>query len=267
MRVHSGGLPPRHAALWANALAAVDHVAGSTADAAAADDECVAFVGPWRSADAADAAPVLNAAGIVQVVPAATWVGLTRDEPGSDPGVAHLRPAGRPTLVRLVPRDAVLCAALVANGPEPLAVIAEHEDYGRQLASQLRMAGLRETPDAQAVVYCGIARNAPHGLLAGRRVYAFDGAQGFGDAHTRYLLPQRPLDGWTDEDVLAFLPPVAAAADLVTQAMQAGDRAAVRDAVWELGGFDEHGDPPERRCGAWRMDGDGLSCDAVWEAP
>src|SRR3954447_18173382 len=98
VRVHSGGLPPRHAALLADALGAVDHVPGSTAEAAAADDACVAFIGPWRSHIAAQWAPVLNAAGIVQVVPAGTWVGLTRDEPGSDPGVGTLRPAGRVTL-------------------------------------------------------------------------------------------------------------------------------------------------------------------------
>src|SRR5436190_1797530 len=77
--VHSGGLPPRHAALLADALKGVAHVADSDAEAAAADDACVAFVGPWRSQAAAQWAPVLNAAGIVQIVPAATWVGLTRD--------------------------------------------------------------------------------------------------------------------------------------------------------------------------------------------
>src|SRR3954451_7850894 len=61
VRVHSGGLPPRHAALLADALGEVDHVPGSTAEAAAADDACVAFIGPWRSHTAAKWAPVLNA--------------------------------------------------------------------------------------------------------------------------------------------------------------------------------------------------------------
>jgi hypothetical protein len=267
VRIHSGGLPPRHAALLADALAGLDHVPESTAEAAAGDDGCVAFVGPWRSQTAASWAPALNAAGIVQVVPAGTWVGLTRDEPGADPGVEKLRPSGRPTLVRGVPRDTVACAAIVANAPERLAVVHEHEDYGVQLAGQLRMVGLREAPDPEAVVYCGIAGNAPDALLTGRRVYAFDGAQGFGDAHTRFVLPYRPREGYTDDEVLAFLPPVRDAADLVRGALEAGDRGGVRDAVWELGRFDEHGDPPERRCGVWRSSGGGFTCVDVWEAP
>jgi hypothetical protein len=270
--VHSGGLPERHAAVLAETLGAagVDHVPGSTPEAAAADDACVAYVGPLRSWPAALAAPTLNAAGIVQVCPAATWVALTReDEPHGTDEAPPQRPGGRATLVRLVPRDTEVCRKLVENAPERrLAVVEEHESYGRQLGRQLRMVGLEEEPgEPDAVVYCGLAENAPHGLLAGRRVYAFDGAQGFGDAHTRYVLANLPREGWSDEDVRAFVPQAADAGELVAKAVAQGgaDREAVRRAVWAIGGFDEHGDPPDPRVGVWRPGADGgLTCETVW---
>ena len=227
-RIHSGGFPTRHAALLAETLRDVDHMANSTAQRAAADDQCEVFIGPWRSHDAAQVAPVLREAGIAQICPAATWDGVD--------GV-----------IRLVPPDSVVCAALVANAPEPLAVVAEHEDYGRLLAGLLREAGLEEKPGAEAFVYCGVARNAPHGLFNGRRVYAFDGAQGFGDAHTRYLLPAVPREDWTDAEVLDLLPQVRDAGELAIR----GD--------WDV--------PVPRRCGVWRPEGRGFSCVAVWEAP
>jgi hypothetical protein len=272
-RVHSGELPERHAAVLARTLraAGVEHAAGSTPEEAAADADCVAFIGPFRSWRAALAAPVLNAAGIVQVCPAATWAALTRaDEPSGDDEAPDLRPAGRATLVRLVPRDTEVCRRLVENAPERrLAVVADHESYGRQLAQQLRLAGLEERPgEPDAVVYCGLAENAPHGLLAGRRVYAFDGAQGFGDAHTRYVLPIVPLDGWSGADLHAYVPQLRQAGELVARAVERGgaDREAVLRAVWELGGFDEHGDPPRGPVGVWRTGGSegALTCEAVW---
>jgi hypothetical protein len=112
-----------------------------------------------------------------------------------------------------------------------------------------------------------MAENAPHGLLAGRRVYAFDGAHGFGDEHTRYLSAVLPREGWSDEDLHFYVPPFADAGRLVAAAVAQGgaDREKVRQAVWEIGGFDEHGDPPDPRVGVWRRDRDGrLICETVW---
>src|SRR4051812_32055247 len=68
---------PQHEPVFANA------------ERAAADPEAGAYLGDLHSANVAESAPVLGEAGLLQVAPVATWVGL----------------AGNPTLVRLSPDD------------------------------------------------------------------------------------------------------------------------------------------------------------------
>lgn len=51
---------------------------------AAENDNVVAYIGPWYSANAKVSMPILNRAGIVQITPVATWPGLTKT--GFGPG-------------------------------------------------------------------------------------------------------------------------------------------------------------------------------------
>lgn len=72
----------------------------------AAVPEIVGVVGPFFSACAAYAMPVLNRAGLLEVGPGNTYVGLTRSGPGipgDEPG--RFQPTGRRTFVRLAAPD------------------------------------------------------------------------------------------------------------------------------------------------------------------
>jgi hypothetical protein len=236
MRVHSQ-LPGRHDAGLSRALGnSAEHVAQSSPEAAAADSQCAAFVGPWHSWLVAEAMEILRPAGITHVAPAATWVGLTRaDEPGS--GAA---PARR-TLFRIAARDMVVCRAIVAAVGGQARIVSDDTDYGRQIGSQLRMAGLQEGGDA--VIYAGLGESAPDGLPA--EVICMDGAaqDGFPERHpdARYFGAAYAQEGYTDEECWDFAPHV----DLAGRLIAGGEIASH---------FDEHGDLLEPRSGVWRWE-------------
>src|SRR3954470_22344772 len=140
--------------------AGVAHVAHGDSDPvraasiAAADGDAMALIGPFRSADVADAVEATAPVGLPLVAPVATWVGVTRDdEPGCDDAARN-----RGTVLRIVARDSVvaqrIAADIAASGQRALVVAGEH-DYGRQLDGQLRVHGLPRTDEperAQVVV-------------------------------------------------------------------------------------------------------------------
>ena len=75
---------------------------------AASDPRTVAYLGELDSGASAVSIPVLNRAGIVQVSPASTAVGLTQGGAGADPGEPQkYYPTGIRTFARLVSDDAV----------------------------------------------------------------------------------------------------------------------------------------------------------------
>ena len=103
------------------------------------------MIGPFRSADVNEALAATAPARLPLLAPAATWVGVTRDdEPGSDDAPQH-----DGTVFRLVARDMVVAQRIAErlDGRRALVIAGDH-DYGLQLNSQLRMAGLAraETP-------------------------------------------------------------------------------------------------------------------------
>jgi len=84
------------------------------AHAAVADKTTIAYIGDLNSGASAISIPILNRAGIAQITPASTAVGLTSDAPGAAPGEpAKYYPSGRRTYVRVVPNDTVQAAAMV----------------------------------------------------------------------------------------------------------------------------------------------------------
>jgi hypothetical protein len=253
--------------------AGVRHVAHGTGDpvgaagAAAADPDALALLGPYRSADVAEAVEASAPAGLALLAPVATWAGVTRDdEPGCDDAARH-----RGTVLRLVARDTEVARRIAedlrAAGKRALVVAGEH-DYGRQLDGQLRLAALpraERAADADVVLLAGLAGEREierAAVTAPLPLVAFDGVQGaaLGDREVRVALPHAPVEGVPARELLAGADAARRAAGLVVRALAEGaaDRAAVLAAVRRLGGFDANGDPPEPPVWLWRA-------GAAWE--
>jgi branched-chain amino acid transport system substrate-binding protein len=78
------------------------------------DSSTIAFLGAYNSGMTKVSLPILNKAGILQVSPANTYVGLTTDKPGSEKGEPNkYYPTGDRTYARVVPADDIQGAALV----------------------------------------------------------------------------------------------------------------------------------------------------------
>jgi branched-chain amino acid transport system substrate-binding protein len=106
----------------------------------AQDSKAVFYMGEFNSGCSEVSVPILNQAGISQVSPANTYVGLTTNEPGSAPGEPQkYYPSGTRTYLRIVPRDSIQAAAdLVAMkeaGCTRVAVANDKEAYGSGLAA------------------------------------------------------------------------------------------------------------------------------------
>jgi hypothetical protein len=243
--VHANGEPVRAAAV------------------AADDSSAIALIGPYRSADVAEAVEVSAPAGLPLLAPLATWAGVTRDdEPGCEDAARH-----QGTVFRMVARDTVVAeriAAWVRSAGHQALVIAGGHEYGRQLDGQLSVAGLPRAEDpaeADLVVLAGlsdgpeIARAAD---LSPLPVLAFDGVQGatLGDdgREIRLALPLGPHPGITNEALFAGVPCACRAAELVVAAARGGapNRGALLACLRALGAFDDHGDPIDPAVWRWR---------------
>jgi branched-chain amino acid transport system substrate-binding protein len=78
---------------------------------AAADHNTIGYIGEVDSGASAVSIPLLNRAGIPQISPTSTAVGLTTNGPGASPGEPEkYYPTLRRTFVRVVPDDAVQAA-------------------------------------------------------------------------------------------------------------------------------------------------------------
>lgn len=105
----------------------------------AQDDSAIGYIGEFNSGASVISIPILNEAGIPQVSPANTYVGLTTDEPGSEEGEpAKYYPTGNRTYLRIVPRDTVQSAALLTlmkqDGCTSVAIANDKDTYGAGLA-------------------------------------------------------------------------------------------------------------------------------------
>jgi branched-chain amino acid transport system substrate-binding protein len=118
------------------------------------DDTTIAYLGEYNSGASAISIPILNECGMPQVSPANTAVGLTKDEPGTEPGEPDkYYPTGERTYLRVVPRDRIQGEALVAlmkeEGCQSAHIVNDKEVYGAGLARNIENAakeqGLRIT--------------------------------------------------------------------------------------------------------------------------
>jgi len=111
---------------------------------AAADSKAVYYIGEFNSGASEVSIPILNEAGLPQVSPANTYVGLTTNEPGSAPGEPQkYYPTGKRTYLRIVPRDSIQAAsdllAMKQAGCTKVAVANDKEAYGQGLAALLEL--------------------------------------------------------------------------------------------------------------------------------
>jgi branched-chain amino acid transport system substrate-binding protein len=83
------------------------------AQRAGSDPTTIAYIGEFNSGATEISLPILNRAGIAQISPSNTYVGLTTNKPGSLPGEPEkFYPSGKRTFARIVPADDVQGAAL-----------------------------------------------------------------------------------------------------------------------------------------------------------
>jgi len=107
---------------------------------AASDKTTIALIGEFNSGASAISIPILNRAGIGQVSPSNTAVGLTSKVAGAEPGEPEkYYPTGKRTYVRVVPKDTVQAAAdasiLKADGCKKPFIVNDKEVYGAGLAT------------------------------------------------------------------------------------------------------------------------------------
>lgn len=120
---------------------------GANARKVAQDKKAVALIGEFNSGATKVSLPILNEAGIAQISPANTYVGLTTNEPGSEkgePDIYYAGSGGKRTYARIVPRDTIQGAALVTqmktDGCKSVALANDKDTYGAGLT---RVIGIK----------------------------------------------------------------------------------------------------------------------------
>jgi branched-chain amino acid transport system substrate-binding protein len=117
----------------------------SDARKAAQDKSTIAYLGEFNSGASAISIPIINEAGILQISPSNTYVGLTRSE-GADKGEPDkYYPSGKRTYGRVVPADHIQAAAQVAyqkdQGCTKTYVLNDKEVYGKGIADAVQKDG------------------------------------------------------------------------------------------------------------------------------
>src|SRR3954464_4827885 len=112
---------------------------------AAQDKSTAVYLGEFNSGAPPGSLPILNEAGIAQISPSNTAVGLTTDDPGATPGEPDkYYPSGTRTYARIVPKDTIQGAAIVAQAKEDgctkIAMTNDKEVYGAGLAGNVEIA-------------------------------------------------------------------------------------------------------------------------------
>jgi branched-chain amino acid transport system substrate-binding protein len=112
---------------------------GANARQAAGDPKAVFYIGEFNSGASEVSIPITNQAGLAQVSPANTYVGLTTNLPGSAAGEPQkYYPTGTRNYLRIVPIDSIQAAsdlmAMKQAGCTKVAVANDKEAYGAGLA-------------------------------------------------------------------------------------------------------------------------------------
>jgi branched-chain amino acid transport system substrate-binding protein len=129
------------------------------------DPKTIFYLGEFNSGGSKVSIPILNKAGIPQISPSNTYVGLTTDKPGSEPGEPEkYYPAQTRTYARVVPADDIQGAALVTimkeDGCKSLHIFNDKTTYGAGLARNIELAA--EEQGLKVDGNDGTDRNAPN---------------------------------------------------------------------------------------------------------
>jgi branched-chain amino acid transport system substrate-binding protein len=132
---------------------------------AAGDDSTAVYIGEFNSGASAVSIPILNEAGVAQISPANTAVGLTSDEPGASPGEPEkYYPSQTRTYTRIVPKDTIQGAALATlmkqDGCTKVYMTNDKEVYGSGLAKNIQ--GAADAQGLDIVANDAIDKNAPN---------------------------------------------------------------------------------------------------------
>src|SRR3954469_23801945 len=132
---------------------------------AAQDKSTAIYLGEFNSGPPAVTLPILNEAGIAQVSPANTAVGLTTNDPGATPGEPDkYYPTGKRTYLRIVPRDTIQAAAVLtamkSDGCTKVGVANDKEVYGAGIANLMKIQGSKLGVDV--VSNTAIDKTAPN---------------------------------------------------------------------------------------------------------
>jgi branched-chain amino acid transport system substrate-binding protein len=111
---------------------------------AVGDDKAIAYLGEFNSGGSAISMPLLNEAGILQVSPSNTAIGLTRSEAAEKGEPQKYQPSGTKTFGRVVPADHIQAAAQVSwmkdEGVTKLFILNDKEVYGKGIADAVEKA-------------------------------------------------------------------------------------------------------------------------------
>ena len=137
------------------------------------DDSAIAYIGEFNSGATALSLPVLNEAGLLQVSPGNTAVGITSDAPGADAGEPDkYYPTGQRTYARLLPKDTVQGAALAAVMLDEKCgsayILNDKEVYGAGLARNIELAAKDQGLEIKGNE--GIERTAPNYRALGAKI-------------------------------------------------------------------------------------------------
>lgn len=114
---------------------------GANARKAASDKDVMVFIGPYNSGAAKVSMPILNEAGLLQISPACTWPGLTKEVPGDKSGEPNIyRPSNKITFCRVCPTDFIQGPLSAVFAKEELKaktvyILDDKELYGQGIAT------------------------------------------------------------------------------------------------------------------------------------
>jgi branched-chain amino acid transport system substrate-binding protein len=131
----------------------------------AQDDSAAVYIGEFNSGASAVSIPILNEAGVPQISPANTAVGLTSDEPGAEPGEPDkYYPTGERTYTRIVPKDTIQGAAIAKlmqeDGCTKVFMSNDKEVYGAGLARNIQNSA--DQIGLEIIANESIDKNAPN---------------------------------------------------------------------------------------------------------
>jgi branched-chain amino acid transport system substrate-binding protein len=139
---------------------------GQNARQAVRDKSTIFYLGEFNSGGTKVSLPILNKASIPQISPSNTYIGLTTNEPGSEPGEPqkYYPNKGKRTYARVVPRDKIQGAALVSvmneDGCKSATLWNDKSTYGAGLARNIKQSA--QTAGLKIENEQGTDKNSPN---------------------------------------------------------------------------------------------------------